>query len=177
MACECDAKRRGSNSMVVNVYIDGASRNNPGNAGVGILIEDGDAVVIAELKEYLGIATNNEAEYKSLIIALNYLSKMTVSGNIDKIAFFSDSQLLTKQMNGEYAVKSPNILPLYADAKKILKSMQSTAGPARLNCSFTYIPREFNKRADKLANLAIDDALVQRGVNPTKPASTFKKKL
>ncbi len=150
----------------INVHIDGASRNNPGNAGAGILIKDKAGVVLAELKEYLGIATNNEAEYKALIIALNYLSKMTVSGNIDTITFFSDSQLLTKQMNGEYAVKSPNILPLYLEAKKILKSIQFTAGSAHFNCSFTYIPRERNKQADKLANLAIDEALAQRNINP-----------
>lgn len=145
--------------MIINVHIDGASRNNPGNAGAGILIEDGAGVVIAELKEYLGITTNNEAEYKALIIALNYFNKITVSGNIDKIAFFSDSQLLVKQMNGEYSVKSPNILPLYTEAKKILKNMQSGAGSGKLTCSFTHIPRELNKQADRLANLAIDEAL------------------
>ncbi|MCL4321713.1 MAG: ribonuclease HI family protein [Deltaproteobacteria bacterium] len=142
--------------MVINVHIDGASRNNPGNAGAGILIEDGAGVVIAELKEYLGITTNNEAEYKALIIALNYLSKMTASEGTLKITFFSDSQLLVKQMNGEYSVKSPNILPLYLEVKKILKNR-------RIDCSFTYISREFNKQADRLANLAIDEALARRG--------------
>ena len=145
--------------MTINVHIDGASRNNPGNAGAGVLIEDEAGVVIAELKEYLGITTNNEAEYKALIIALNYLSKTTVSGESDKIAFFSDSQLLVKQMNGEYSVKSPNILPLYLEAKKILKNR-------RLDCSFTYISREFNKQADRLANLAIDEALALRSAGP-----------
>lgn len=142
--------------MIINVHIDGASRNNPGNAGAGILIEDGAGVVIAELKEYLGITTNNEAEYKALIIALNYLSKMTASEGTLKITFFSDSQLLVKQMNGEYSVKSPNILPLYLEVKKILKNR-------RIDCSFTYISREFNKQADRLANLAIDEALARRG--------------
>ncbi len=166
--------------MVINVHIDGASRNNPGNAGAGVVIEAGAGVVLAELKEYLGIATNNEAEYRALIIALNYLNKVSkkfritvpapassarsgaqtaISGDINKITFFSDSQLLIKQMNGEYAVKSPKILPLYADAKKILKSMGLTVGSAHPGYSFIYIPREFNKQADRLANLAIDEAL------------------
>ena len=145
--------------MTINVHIDGASRNNPGNAGAGVLIEDEAGVVIAELKEYLGITTNNEAEYKALIIALNYLSQVPKEV-FDKIAFFSDSQLLVKQMNGEYSVKSPNILPLYLEAKKILKNR-------RLVCSFTYISREFNKQADRLANLAIDEVLALLSAGPS----------
>ncbi len=142
--------------MLLHIYIDGASRKNPGEAGAGIIIEDNKGNRLAELNKYLGIATNNEAEYKALIIALEHISSSSffAKGKIKKLVFYSDSQLLVRQMNGEYAVKSPNILPLYKKAGTILKSLLK-------EFSFTYIPRELNKSADRLANLAIDSKLTK----------------
>lgn len=145
----------GQNINLLKIYMDGASRKNPGEAGAGILIEDDKGNIIAELKKYLGIATNNEAEYMALITALEYLSAARLQSIFYKnIAFFSDSQLLINQMNGKYSVKSPNILPLYQKAKKILRNIFKDVLPNPY--TFTYIPRELNKHADKLANLAID---------------------
>ncbi len=139
--------------MILKVYIDGASRKNPGEAGAGIFMEDNAGMALAELNEYLGITTNNEAEYKALIIALKYIINNIGNNSLiqlNEIKFFSDSLLLVKQMKGEYSVKSPNIIPLYREAKSLSKMVAS-------HCSFTHIPREQNKRADSLANLAIDD--------------------
>jgi ribonuclease HI len=164
--------------MNLTVYTDGASRGNPGKSGAGVLILDERKQEIASLKEYLGIATNNEAEYKALIIALEYLpallSDKTLSAaanpagsgtqtnisDLSGILFLLDSQLLVFQMNGIYSVKSANILPLYNKAKKLINSIKAGSKPARipLAIEFRHIPRELNKEADRLANLAIDTA-------------------
>ncbi len=145
--------------MNLTVYTDGASRGNPGKSGAGILILDGNKQKMASLNKYLGVSTNNEAEYKALIIALEYLSSILPNARgISGVLFLLDSQLLVNQMNGVYSVKSANILPLYNKAQKLLKDIK-TAPKLReglLKVTFRYIPRELNKDADRLANLAID---------------------
>ena len=136
--------------MAITVYTDGASRGNPGKSGAGVLILNEHSRPVASLREYLGTCTNNEAEYKALIIALEYLPKIWANkSHPDEIIFLSDSQLLVLQMNGKYSVKSPNIIPLYNKAKELLKDIDSFK-------KFEHIPRELNKEADKLANMAID---------------------
>lgn len=137
--------------MNLTVYTDGASRGNPGKSGAGVVILDDRKQEVVSLKEYLGIATNNEAEYKALIIALEYLSTMADGAGTGEILFLLDSQLLVFQLNGIYSVKSANIIPLYNKAKKLLKSIKAVS-------KFRHIPRELNKEADRLANLAIDAA-------------------
>ncbi|MHB8233011.1 MAG: ribonuclease HI family protein [bacterium] len=146
--------------MNLTVYTDGASRGNPGKSGAGVLILDENENKTAALNRYLGIATNNEAEYKALIIALEYISALPKAAEIDGIIFLLDSQLLVNQMNGVYSVKSPNILPLYHKARKLLESVKevSKSGKNSIQVKFRHIPRELNKEADKLANLAIDTA-------------------
>jgi ribonuclease HI len=135
--------------MNLTVYTDGASRGNPGKSGAGIFIIDEDNKKTISLKQYLGILTNNEAEYRALIIALEYLAEFTNTSGIFNINFLSDSQLLVNQLNGVYSVKSPNILPLYDKAKKIIANLNAAY-------SFKHIPRTLNFKADKLANSAID---------------------
>lgn len=146
--------------MNLTVYTDGASRGNPGKSGAGVLILDGQKQEIASLKEYLGIATNNEAEYKALIIALEYLSADANIADLSEILFLLDSQLLVFQMNGIYSVKSANILPLYNKVKKLINSIKTASKHKRIpiTVEFRYISRELNKEADRLANLAIDTA-------------------
>ena len=136
--------------MNLTVYTDGASRGNPGKSGAGIFILDEDNKKTISLKQYLGILTNNEAEYGALIIALEYLAELTTNtpGKFN-INFLSDSQLLVNQLNGVYSVKSPNIIPLYDKAKKIIANLNAAY-------SFKHIPRTLNFKADKLANSAID---------------------
>ncbi len=135
----------------LTVYTDGASRGNPGKSGAGIFIIDEDNKKNISLKQYLGILTNNEAEYRAFIIALEYLSKskFTTGPEIYNILFLADSQLLINQINGIYSVKSPNIIPLYNKAKKLIANLNAAY-------SFKHIPRMLNSMADKLANSAID---------------------
>ena len=153
--------------MNLTVYTDGASRGNPGKSGAGVLILDENKRKTASLNKYLGISTNNEAEYKALIIALEFLSGMPNAAGISEMSFAEldvlfllDSQLLVNQMNGVYSVKSANILPLYNKAQKLLKDIKAALKlrGSLLKVTFRHIPRELNKDADKLANLAIDTA-------------------
>lgn len=120
----------------MKVYTDGASRGNPGKAGVGIYCEDTDL----RIHRYLGIKTNNEAEYMAVIIALQEI-------NDDNLQFFLDSELVVKQLNGEYKVKKPELQVLHKTIKDLI---------GQRIVSFTWIPRNKNFVADSLANIAID---------------------
>jgi ribonuclease HI len=125
--------------------IDGGSRGNPGPAGFGVRIERGDGSIV-ELKESIATATNNVAEYSGLLAALRW-----AAGNgITALLIRSDSELLVKQMKGEYRVKNPGLLPLYEDARTLI----GTIGRVK----FEHVRREFNKDADRLANEAMDEA-------------------
>lgn len=127
------------------VYIDGASRGNPGESGIGVLVIRGDGTR-REIRKYLGKGTNNEAEYKALIEALGRLSdeKSPETG----IRIHTDSQLVANQMNGLWKVKDPKLRVLHAEAKKLAASLP--------RLKIDHIPRERNAEADRLANEAID---------------------
>ncbi|MCL4546598.1 MAG: ribonuclease HI family protein [Deltaproteobacteria bacterium] len=143
-------------NLNLDIYTDGASRKNPGQAGAGIFIKHLNGETIAEIARYLGITTNNEAEYMAFIIALEYLLnelKIDDDVNLIKINFYSDSQLLIRQINGQYSVKSPNILPLHKKASELINKLYKKNS---ISVNFSYIPRERNKQADRLANIAID---------------------
>lgn len=128
------------------VYIDGASRGNPGPAGAGVVIYDGKEEV-KRVSKYLGEATNNEAEYEALILAL----KEAIGLKYYSIRVFSDSELLVKQINGDYRVLNPNLEKLYKKAYKEIHKFSSF--------QITYLGRRKNKAADALANQAIDSYL------------------
>ncbi len=126
-------------------HIDGGSRGNPGPAGYGVHIEQHDGTVI-ELKEALGIATNNVAEYRGLLAALEWAARHRVS----PLHVRSDSLLLVKQMLGEYRVKHPGLQPLFEKARALTRQLGRV--------QFEHIRRELNKDADRLANEAMDEA-------------------
>jgi probable phosphoglycerate mutase len=130
-------------SAVANV--DGGSRGNPGPAGYGVRIELDDGAV-TELKASVGIATNNIAEYLGLLAALRWAAEH----GITRLHLRSDSELLVKQMRGEYRVKNAGLLPLYEEARGIARRI----GHVR----FEHVRRELNMDADRLANEAMDDA-------------------
>jgi ribonuclease HI len=130
-------------SAVAN--IDGGSRGNPGPAGYGVRIEKDDGTVV-ELKQSLGTCTNNVAEYSGLLAAL----KWAVAHGVAALHIRSDSELLVKQMNGEYRVKNPGLQPLYEEARTLVRHVGRV--------KFEHVRREFNKDADRLANEAMDDA-------------------
>ena len=125
--------------------IDGGSRGNPGPAAYGVVIRDPRGEIVARLKKYIGRATNNVAEYYGLIAALDYAQ----SNSVRALHIESDSELLVKQMRGQYKVKSADLQPLFERAKKMAQSFASF----RIN----HVYREQNREADALANEAMDE--------------------
>jgi len=135
--------------MNINVYTDGGSRGNPGHSGYGLVIYDDDQKIIFQDSKYLGIRTNNEAEYSGLIGALIWINDNQNLLKISKINFNSDSQLMVRQLQGLYKVKAPNLIPIFQQAQNLIKSIVSPI-------VFTDVRRDFNKLADQLANEAMD---------------------
>lgn len=124
--------------------IDGGARGNPGPAGYGVVIEDEVGRPVAELSEYLGRQTNNYAEYSGLLAALSY----AIKHGFKALKVISDSELMVKQINGEYKVSSPTLKDLHAQAMKLIDQMDCF--------EIKHVLREKNKEADRLANLAMD---------------------
>lgn len=131
--------------MELNIYTDGASRGNPGKAGAGIAIFNKDTP-FDTISKYLGKKTNNEAEYEALLLALLWIKEHKYENK--KITIYADSQLMVKQLNGEYKVKAPTIIPLFRDAKETINKCK--------DIKFVWVRRDENKDADNLANIAID---------------------
>lgn len=129
---------------VYEVYVDGASRGNPGPAGAGAVIKAPDGEIVKKLKKYLNLTTNNMAEYSALLTGLEAAKKM----GIRKLRVFADSELMVRQMNGVYKVKSEDLRTLYEKAKTLMASFEE----ARIS----HVYREKNCIADALANEAID---------------------
>ncbi len=132
---------------MITVYIDGGARGNPGPAGYGASIQDADGTVLDELHGGLGIATNNIAEYNGLLAALRWAAH---HGH-RKVHIRADSELLVKQMRGEYKVKNEGLKPLFLQACALIRSIGG-------DVSFEHVRREFNKDADRLSNLGMDEA-------------------
>ncbi|MCX5713613.1 MAG: ribonuclease HI family protein [Candidatus Omnitrophica bacterium] len=126
----------------LEIYIDGASKGNPGPAGVGVVICRKGAVV-KNISRYIGTATNNFAEYNALIFGLEEALILKA----ESLVIYSDSQLVCRQIKKEYKVKSINIIGLYNQAQRLLSAFKEI--------SIKNIPREENRGADKLANLAV----------------------
>lgn len=133
----------GGGSAIAN--IDGGSRGNPGPAGYGVHIERADGTIV-ELKEAIPNATNNVAEYQGLLAALAWAAQHGIA----RLHIRSDSQLLVKQMQGEYRVKHPGLQPLFEEARRLARQIGRV--------KFEHVRREFNKDADRLANEAMDEA-------------------
>lgn len=129
-------------------FSDGGARGNPGPAGIGAVLYDENKKVIAEVSEYLGVATNNQAEYKAIIAALKKAKNL---GALE-LDCYLDSELVVKQLNHEYKVKNKDLAPLFLEVYNLSLNFKKI--------SFTHIPREQNSAADCLANEAMD-----RGAN------------
>lgn len=136
--------------MVLNIYTDGGSRGNPGVSGYGLVIYDDQKQIIYQEAKFLGIKTNNEAEYSGIIAALNWIKKNQKIYQISQLNFFADSQLMIRQLQGLYKVKAPTLSPLFAQVQQLLAQIN-------LPAKYTDIRREFNKLADQLANQAMDN--------------------
>ena len=131
--------------MSLVIYSDGGSRGNPGKSAYAIVVTQ-DGKVIHEHTEFLGINTNNYAEYRGLIAGITKALEMKA----DRVEFVMDSELVIKQMRGEYKVKSPNIMELHKDAKALSSLLPDV--------TFTHVKREnrFVSRADSLLNAEMD---------------------
>jgi probable phosphoglycerate mutase len=132
--------------MEIVAYIDGGARGNPGPAGYGVRIEQPDGTLVDEFRESIGVATNNVAEYRGLLAALEWAR----AHDCREIRVRSDSLLLVQQMLGNYKVKHPGLQPLHARARLLTHDLGRVA--------FEHVPRESNTHADRLANAAMDEA-------------------
>lgn len=130
----------------LTAHVDGAARGNPGPAGMGIVLANPEGNVVKEVAESLGVTTNNVAEYSALIRALEEARSL----GCDRIAVLTDSELMARQLNGQYAVKAEHLLPLFHRAITLLAQFDSA--------SVTHTRRENNRRADALSNIGADKA-------------------
>lgn len=153
--------------MGLQIHVDGGARGNPGPAGAGVVIHDDAGTLVHEGAYFLGKQTNNFAEYAALIRALEW----SVEAHAGEVTIHSDSELLVRQLTGEYRVKSPILKPLFEQAQLLLLKLP--------RWTVKHIPREENARADALANRAMDlgnDEIVfeQRGAEPAKDAAAAR---
>jgi ribonuclease HI len=129
----------------LKIYTDGGARGNPGPAGCGVVMFDEHNKIVGEFKKYLGEHTNNFAEYSAVILAMQEAKKM----GAEELDFYLDSELVVKQLKREYKVKNLELAKLFV---KIFNMQQNFK---RVN--YQHVPREMNKLADKLANVAMDE--------------------
>lgn len=126
------------------IYTDGVARGNPGEAGIGIVIKDEKGNALEEISEYIGVTTNNVAEYKALITSLAAAEKYEP----ERIEIFSDSELMVRQLNGVYRVRDKKLSILFREALRLKSRFPELV--------VTHITRDKNKDADALANRAVD---------------------
>jgi len=139
--------------MHFTIHADGGSRGNPGPAGAGAMIRDGRGFAVASVSQFLGVRTNNYAEYEAVILAFETLAKLLKKKtSAVEVVVKMDSELVVKQMKGIYKVKHPVLKEQCARLKKIIEPFGSV--------SFTNVPREQNSDADALANEAMDRGMV-----------------
>jgi len=143
----------------VRVHIDGASRGNPGPAGIGVLLLDSTGAVVERACRGIGRATNNVAEYTALLLALDRAQAL----GVQELEVYSDSELLVRQLLGRYQVKHPSLRPLYIAARERISSLR--------RFSIHHVPRELNAEADALANRGIDETA--RGGQPSAAMRDF----
>jgi len=141
----------------VVAHIDGGSRGNPGPAAFGVIVHDAEGARLASFSKFLGHATNNVAEYQGLLAALSY----ALERHYPRVKVVSDSELLTRQINGQYKVKNPDLKILYERAKTLIRQFDSF--------TIKHVLREHNREADRLANEALDAAEGKKVPYPAGP--------
>jgi ribonuclease HI len=143
----------------INAHCDGGARGNPGPAGYGAFIQDDQGTVLAELSEFLGMRTNNYAEYSGLLGCLQY----ALDHHHPRLRVVSDSELMVKQIQGKYKVNSPDLKPLWQEARNRIAKLEAF--------EISHALRHKNKDADRLANEAMDRGM-KRPHSPGQPAPT-----
>lgn len=160
---EPETQQKAGDSGWVIAHTDGGSRGNPGPAGYGVVLRREDGQVLAELSDFLGIRTNNVAEYSGLLAALDY----AVEHGCRRLRVISDSELMVKQMRGQYRVQSPDLKPLYDEAKRRAAKLEAF--------QMEHVLRGKNKRADELANQAMDRGMRRKPEAQSAPVSSSAK--
>ena len=136
-------------NMNLQIFTDGGSRGNPGNAAIGGVVFDQNKTIIYEFSKYIGVATNNEAEYLAVKHALNWIREFKQQQKISQITFYLDSKLVVEQINQNWKIKEPRMKALASECWKIMESLQCST-------DFVHVLREKNKEADLLVNQALD---------------------
>lgn len=133
------------------IHTDGGSRGNPGPAGIGVHVIDQDDNIVFQLAKTIGVATNNEAEYKAFVASAEWLKTFVTQTKVEKVEWRLDSMLVVEQLNRRWKLKQLTLKPFFDQAQAVL---------SELPCSFeiTYVPREMNREADALVNQALDEA-------------------
>jgi len=126
------------------IYTDGGARGNPGPSGIGVVVYNEQKELVREYSDFLGIATNNQAEYKAVILALKKAQEL----GGEELHFYLDSELVVKQLRGEYKVKNKDLASLFLEIHNLAINFRKI--------SYTHVRRELNKEADRLANEAMD---------------------
>ena len=144
---QADDAPTGSDLRRVSVFSDGAARGNPGPAGAGAVVLDGRGRVVARVGKFLGRQTNNVAEYQGVLIGLRRALQLGAR----EVDVRADSQLMIRQLDGSYKVKNAGLLPLFKEAKELLRKFDKV--------TLRHVPREDNGLADEMSNRAIDEEL------------------
>jgi ribonuclease HI len=141
-------------TKTINIYTDGGSRGNPGPSALGVFIEDAETgAVLAEIGKTLGINTNNFAEYSAILEAWSWLvANKNNLPHLTRVNFYMDSNLAVSQLNGVYRIKN-------AILRELLFSIREKEGSLSLPVIYKHVPREQNKKADRLVNLALDNKI------------------
>lgn len=139
-----------SQPQAITAFCDGGARGNPGPSGYGVYIENEHGERLAELSQFLGIRTNNFAEYSGLLAALEFALRY----DHPRLRVISDSELMVKQIKGQYKVKSPDLRPLYEEAKRRIAGLELF--------EIQHVLRHKNKEADRLANEAMDAGMARK---------------
>jgi len=152
-----------STNQWFTAHCDGGSRGNPGPSGYGAVVENPQGEVVARLSRFLGLQTNNYAEYSGLLAVLEW----ALAHNAGRMRVVSDSELMVKQMKGQYKVKSPGLLPLWQEARRLARQLDGF--------EMRHTLRGGNKEADRLANEAMDKGMGKQPVSfepsPSRPSS------
>src|SRR5271154_5148708 len=157
-----NATETASSDGWVTAYCDGGSRGNPGPSGFGVHVQDERGKALAELSESLGTRTNNYAEYSGLLAALSF----ALEKGHTKLRVVSDSELMVKQIKGQYRVNSPELRPLYDEAKRRIGRLEQFR--------IEHVLRGKNKEADRLANVAMDRGMGRNSAAAPSARSSFR---
>ncbi|HTR80859.1 MAG TPA: ribonuclease HI family protein [Bacteroidota bacterium] len=138
--------------MTIHGFTDGAARGNPGPGGIGIVLRSESGETLLKEKKYLGKVTNNVAEYSALIECLLQFTELRARNKISctRLVMHSDSELMVRQLNGQYKVKDRELKKLYDKVRELIHGLQ-------IEFSIMHVPRELNREADALANDSIDE--------------------